>query len=96
VTRQFPAYEGFVSETTALVGTIRKVTVVPSRGNKVASTESAPKSWWNSNCKVPSFSPPMRVTAPVPKGVVVKSSAVSSNVQEARLLVRSSPAIVIT
>ena len=47
LTKQVAVYDGFVAETVDDVGTITTVATVLNNGNKVASTDDAPKSCIN-------------------------------------------------
>ena len=42
------------------VGVMTTVACDPNRGNKVASTEPAPKSWWKSSEMLASYNPLIR------------------------------------
>lgn len=88
------SYEGFVAEAAPEVGVIVIATVCPNSGNRVASTESAPKSWKKSRDKLASFKPPIRVREVLPKLVVSCSDTVISSVAAAIELEKSVPPIV--
>jgi hypothetical protein len=47
LTKQAAVYDGFVADTVAEVGTITTVATVLNNGNRVASTDAAPKSCIN-------------------------------------------------
>ena len=78
-TKQVAVYDGFVADTVELVGTITTVAIVFSNGNRVASTEDAPKSCINCSVNEPVLSPPMRSRKVPPKAVVSKSSDSSAS-----------------
>jgi hypothetical protein len=47
-TLKVPVKEGLVADTEPLVGATTTVAIEPNRGERIASTEPAPKSWWKS------------------------------------------------
>jgi hypothetical protein len=57
VQRKTPEYEGLVADTALPLGITVTVALLPKSGNKVSSTEPAPKSWWKSSETLASFNP---------------------------------------
>jgi hypothetical protein len=74
LTKQVAVYDGLVADTEPDVGTTTTVATVFSNGNKVASTDAAPKSCINESVIDPLFKPPILDRKSEPKAVVSMSS----------------------
>jgi hypothetical protein len=73
-TSAIAVYEGLVAATVAEVGVMTTVAAVLKSGNRVASTDEAPKSWLKFRVIEPDCRPPVTVRQVEPKAVVSTSS----------------------
>ena len=93
VHKKIPEKLGFVLDTTEPWGITVTVACEPKRGNRVASTAAAPKSWWKSSETLASFNPAILWTKLEPKDVVSCSAADISKVTAAIAELKSAPLI---
>ena len=85
-------YDGFVAETVDDVGTTTTVAKVLSNGNRVASTDAAPKSCIKDNVMDPLFNPPIRSRNVPPNAVVVSVKTARGAVEVADPAAEAKPA----